>query len=160
MIGWGSWPLPASAKAKQIWQKNSLTGEGWPVGQFATWSLAYWWQRRTHSLSGCANLDSTPVLLGGTGVYHQPQSHYCSWSWNWVCLLSCGLGWNPLLSTPFCKFRNLAFKADLQPVKIAILFAFLYWAWRKEGEAELLLWPSYICLSTFLTQVPNKKSIW
>ena len=39
-------------------------------------------QRRAHSLSGCANLDSTPVLLGGTGVYHQPQSHYCSWSWN------------------------------------------------------------------------------
>ena len=27
-------------------------------------------QRRAHSLSGCANLDSTPVLLGGTGVYH------------------------------------------------------------------------------------------
>ena len=39
-------------------------------------------QRRDHSLSGCADLDSTPVLLGGTGVYHPPQSHYCSWSWN------------------------------------------------------------------------------
>ena len=90
---------------------------------------------RAHSLSGCANLDSTPVLLGGTGVYHQPQSHYCSWSWNWVCLLSCGLGWNPLLSTPFAIFL----KADLQPVKIAILLAFLYWAWRKEeGEVTPL----------------------
>ena len=51
-------------------------------------------QRRAHSLSGCANLDSTPLLLGGTGVYCPPQSHYCSWSWNWVYILGCGSGWN------------------------------------------------------------------
>ena len=61
-------------------------------------------QRRAHSLSGCANLDSTPLLLGGTGVYCPPQSHYCSWSWNWVYLFRCGLGWNPLRSTPFRVF--------------------------------------------------------
>ena len=43
--------------------------------------------------------------------------------------------------------------AALQPVKIAVLLAFLCWAWRKEeGEvAYLLLWPSYICLSQFST---------
>ena len=59
-----------------------------------------WHQRRVHSLSGCVNLDSTPLLLGGTGVYCPTQSHYCSWSWNWVFLLRCGLGWNPIRFTP------------------------------------------------------------
>ena len=44
--------------------------------------LNYKNQRRAHSLSGCVNLDSTPLLLGGTGVYYPPLSHYCSWSWN------------------------------------------------------------------------------
>ena len=62
-------------------------------------------QRRAHSLSGCVNLDSTPLLLGGTGVYCPPQSHYCSWSWNWVFLLRCGLGWNPIRFTPL-KFSS------------------------------------------------------
>ena len=44
----------------------------------------YWNQAETGSLlSGWTNLDSTPLLLGGTGVYWPPQSHYCSWSWDW-----------------------------------------------------------------------------
>ena len=62
-------------------------------------------QRRVHSLSGCVNLDSTPLLLGGTGVYCPPQSHYCSCSWYWVFLLRCGLGWNPIRFTPL-KFSS------------------------------------------------------
>ena len=73
-------------------------------------------QRRAHSLSGCANLDSTPLLLGGTGVYRSPQSNYCSWSWNWVYLYRCGLGWNPLLSTPFSK----SFFDRSDPFKLAL----------------------------------------
>ena len=65
------------------------------------YTSTYFSQRRAHSFSGFANFDSTPLLLGGTGVYHSPQSHYCSWSWNWVYLFSCGLGWTPLNLTPF-----------------------------------------------------------
>ena len=60
------------------------------------------YQRRAHSLSGCANLDSTPLLLGGTGVYCPPQSHYCSWTWNRMYLFR--VGWNPIRSTPFGIF--------------------------------------------------------
>ena len=65
------------------------------------YTSTYFSQRRAHSFSGFANFDSTPLLLGGTGVYHSPQSHYYSWSWNWVCVFSCGLEWPQLNLTSF-----------------------------------------------------------
>ena len=80
------------------------------------YTSTYFSQRRAHSFSGFANLYSTPLLLGGTGVYRSPQSNYCSWSWNWVYLYRCGLGWNPLLSTPLSK--SFFYQSD--PFKLAL----------------------------------------
>ena len=63
--------------------------------------------RDVSRLEWICKLYSTPLLLSGTGVYCPPQSHHCSWSWIWMYLFRCRLGWNPIQSTPIEIFSYL-----------------------------------------------------